>query len=362
MNGRHRIAGVRNPGMRRKCRPLLAIIWLTVAAGLPAEPLTLQTFADDVRAQLMYDSVGYRGFLLRGRQLVSFTVDNPVFRVNGQEPLLAEPVRFQAGELVLPEASVDALRNLLQPTRPAGRRYVSTIFIDAGHGGRDPGAIGRHRIDGQTESLAEKDVVLDVALRLRDLLNAEFPDRTILMSRDDDRYLSLDERTDIANAIEVDEFEHIVFISIHANAALNPGAAGFEVWYLPPEYRRNVIDRLAVQPDDPSVIPILNSLLEEELTVESVLLGDQVLDGLEERIGTYTPNRGLRREVWWVVRNATMPSVLVELGFLTNRAEFQRLQTDPYRDMLAAGIFAGIVNFVDDFESVVLNPPEPGAE
>lgn len=357
--GMHRLLMSR----RNSLRGLALLLLVSASPGVSvADPLPLSSFAEEMRAQLLYDSIGYRGLLLRGRQLVSFTVDNPIYLLNGGDPILSEPVRYSGGQLVIPEETVAALRDLLQPTRPAGRRYVSTIFIDAGHGGRDPGAIGRHRIDGETQSLAEKDVVLDVALRLRDLLEAEFPDRTVLMSREDDRYLSLEERTDLANAIEVQEFEHIVFVSIHANAALNPDAAGFEVWYLPPEYRRNVIDRLAVQPDDPSVIPILNTLLEEELTVESVFLGNQVLDGMEERIGTYTPNRGLRREVWWVVRNASMPSVLVELGFLTNRAEFQRLQADGYRDMLAAGIFAGIVSFVDDFESVVLNPPDSGAE
>ncbi len=100
------------------------------------------------------------------------------------------------------------------------------------------------------------------------------------------------------------------------------------------------------------IAPILNVMLEEEFTTESILLARDIMDGLNTNIGTESPNRGVRAEEWFVVRNARMPSVLVETGFVTNPEEASLLSSEDYLRRLSDGIYTGIVNFVQYFESM----------
>ena len=104
--------------------------------------------------------------------------------------------------------------------------------------------------------------------------------------------------------------------------------------------------------DSEEIIPILNSMMEEEFTTESILIAKSILDGLEAEIGDLSPNRGLKAESWFVVRNARMPSVLIELGFVTNEKEARLLDDAAALQKYATGIYNGIVNFVSYFESI----------
>ncbi|NCN06205.1 MAG: N-acetylmuramoyl-L-alanine amidase, partial [Spirochaetales bacterium] len=244
------------------------------------------------------------------------------------------------------------LSNLFVPQADFLGRRISAIFLDPGHGGRDPGAIGRHQMNGSTQVLQEKDVVLDVSLQVADLLRRNLPGVKVVLSRDQDVYLTLEERTNLANAIELQENENILYLSIHANAAINSRSRGFEVWYLPPDYRRQLIAPGDFEVLSDSVIPILNTILEEEITVESILLSQAISESLDTEVGDLSPNRGLFEEEWYVVRNARMPSVLVELGFLTNADEFQLLGDSEYLKKLSRGIYTGLVRFLNNFESV----------
>ena len=257
-------------------------------------------------------------------------------------------------ELLFPEEFLALTRRVFPPVVPT--RRVRAIFIDPGHGGRDPGAIGRHTVGEEQLQLNEKDVVLEIGTRLAALLRRRYPDKEIIMSRAEDVYLTLEERTQRANALETGGNEAVVFVSIHANASLNREASGFEVWYLPTEVRRDGLvsaERLGV--DDPDLLSILNTLREEEITLESVLLARNVLAGLDARIGEVSPNRGLREESWYVVRNARMPSILVEVGFITNREEFLRLRDEAYLLRLTEGVYTGIENFVRSFEGLTID-------
>ena len=173
------------------------------------------------------------------------------------------------------------------------------------------------------------------------------------MSRDTDRYLTLEERTTIANSIETDSDETVIFVSIHANASLNRGAMGFEVWFLPPEFRRrDLVNPEQAGIDDPDLLSILNTMREEEITIESILLARNVLAGMESMIGDRSPNRGLREENWYVVRNAKMPSILVEVGFVTHPEEARRLERGDYLQEITQGIYIGITNFVRSYEEL----------
>ena len=235
--------------------------------------------------------------------------------------------------------------------QPSGHR-VAAILIDPGHGGRDPGAIGRHEVKGKPFVINEKDIVLDIALELNKMLISTYKDKKIVLTRNNDTYLLLEDRVEKGNSVKLDRNEAIIMVSIHANASLNKNAKGFEVWYLPPDYRRNIIDEKSVDPSIRDILPILNTMLEEEFTIESILLAQNILDGLGASLGDQSPSRGSKEETWFVVKNSKMPSVLVEVGFVTNEEEAQKLADKAYLKKITEGIYNGIKKFIDNIETI----------
>ena len=145
------------------------------------------------------------------------------------------------------------------------------------------------------------------------------------------------------------EGEAVIFVSLHVNAALVPKPKGFEVWYLPPDFKRDLSDRTGV--DSQEILPILSSMLEAEYLTESVILARDISQGLQEQVGDTSENRGLKAESWFVVRNSKMPAVLIELGFITNPEEGPRMRDPQYLRRLADGIYNGIERFILRFES-----------
>ena len=235
-------------------------------------------------------------------------------------------------------------------TENSGSSYrVGAILIDPGHGGKDPGAMQTFTRDGKTFTIREKDVTLAVGKMLYARLKAAYPDKQIILTRSTDKFLSLGERTDIANSVNLKENEAVVYVSVHVNASLDKKASGYEVWYLSPGYRRTVIDKSDVG-SDKTLFPILNAMTEEEYTTESILIAKFIMDGLQSQIGNVTKARGIKAEEWFVVRNTNMPSVLVELGFLTNYEESLNLRNTSYLQKASLGIYNGISDFITHFE------------
>jgi N-acetylmuramoyl-L-alanine amidase len=233
------------------------------------------------------------------------------------------------------------------PVREEGPSFrIAAIIVDPGHGGKDPGAIGRFSRGGSAWSSVEKDITLKVSRELHALLSRTYPDKRILLTRDRDVFPSLQERVDRANSVPLGEQEAVIFVSVHANASLNRQVRGFEVWYLDPNYRRELIDKSKY---GESAI-ILNSMLEEEFTTESILMGQNILSRMEEALGDLIPNRGLKAEKWFVVRNAQMPAVLVELAFVTNEEDALIMADEGYLKQFATAIYKGITDFVGAFE------------
>ncbi len=161
--------------------------------------------------------------------------------------------------------------------------------------------------------------------------------------------MTLAERTDIANNVKVGKDEAVLFISVHQNSSLNKTSSGYEVWYLSPGYRRNVLDKSVVE-EDKTLYPILNTILEEEYTTESIMIAKFIMDGLEAQIGKESKPRGIKAEEWFVVKNANMPSVLIELGFVSNEKEAKLLNSDAYLKKASLGIYNGIAAFITHFE------------
>jgi N-acetylmuramoyl-L-alanine amidase len=204
-------------------------------------------------------------------------------------------------------------------------------------------------VDGKAVPLHEKDIVLALALMVGERLRAVLPGKPVVLTRSDDTFVELEERAATANALQEKLGDAVLYVSIHANASARRGANGFEVWYLPPTYRRSLLGSQAAE-KDPELLPILNSMLEEEISVESVVLAREILQGLDAQVGKVSPNRGLKEEAWAVVRNSRMPAVLVEVGYVTNPEEAAHLADPAYLQDIAEGLYNGIVAFVARFE------------
>ena len=216
---------------------------------------------------------------------------------------------------------------------------VSRVVIDAGHGGHDPGAHG----NGVTES----ELTLDVAQRLRKLLEAQ-PGMEVVMTRDTDTFIPLEERTAIANREGAD-----LFLSIHANASRNAQARGIETYFLSfalnPEAeavaaRENATSSQAMHnlPDIVKTIALNNKIK------ESRDLAETVQKSMARRLST--KNRSLRdlgvkQAPFVVLIGAVMPSVLAEISFVTNRQESALLKTAAYRQQIAQALFDAIENY-----------------
>ena len=330
-----------------------AVIFLLLVSVAPAfsaekDVSALET-ADRLGADLTWDPLSQEITLTVGDHTVQCRIGSPLVFFDYRETVIAQaPQMGTNAQPQLPAALFTQLENFFKQFDTGSFFRVGAILIDPGHGGRDPGTSGSYVENGKTVPVYEKNIALTVSLALYDMLRKSYPDKKILLTRSGDTYPSLEDRVEMANKVPLKKNEAILYISIHANAApFNKKPYGFEVWYLPADYRRDVIDKNAASKE---IAHILNSMLEEEFSTESILIAKNISDGLEAQIGKESKNRGLKEKEWFVVRNAKMPSVLIELGFVTNPEEAKRLNTPSYLQKCAQGIYNGLTAFISRFE------------
>ncbi|MDR1866732.1 MAG: N-acetylmuramoyl-L-alanine amidase [Treponema sp.] len=303
---------------------------------------------------LRWDPFSQRGLISVAHHFVAFhaqyNAEPSYILIDGTEILNVSSPYLEKGAIVFPPDFVAVLQQLMQEQTERSGFNVVAIVLDPGHGGKDPGASHSHTIDGKSMLIREKDITLDISLRLSERLKKAYPSKQILLTRTEDITLTLDARADFANNISIADNEAILYISIHANSVLRtPHARGFEVWYLDPNIRRTLIasDRYS---ENKEVIPILNAMLEEEFTIESYTMADSILNALKKVFGNAVPSRGIKGYSWFVVKNVRMPSVLVELGFVTNEEDVRLMITQQER--FADALFNGISDFIRRFEQV----------
>lgn len=218
---------------------------------------------------------------------------------------------------------------------------IRTIVIDAGHGGKDPGAsYGR---------LKEKDVALDIAKKVRDLLSRD-KDLKIYMTRSKDTFIPLEERTAIANKYKAD-----LFISIHANAARNKKVSGVETYVFNVTNDRAALEVAALenQATTKSISDlqgILKDILKYSKLEESLLLAGSVQKSLVKKVKlSRVQNKGVKQAPFYVLVGATMPSILIETGFLSNVGDAKKLSTSSYRKQIAEGIYQGLRDYIEKY-------------
>jgi len=223
---------------------------------------------------------------------------------------------------------------------------VSRIVIDPGHGGHDPGA----RAFGMSES----ELVLDVALRLEKLLQEKLGIETVLTRRTDE-YIPLEERTNIANRESAD-----LFLSIHANASANAAARGVETYFL--NFALNRQAEAVAARENAASGKTMNSLsgIIKAITLNSKLnesrdfarmIQQSMVRGLRPSHKT-VKDLGVKQAPFMVLIGASMPSVLAEISFVTNRAEARLLQSPAYREKIAESLLAGIMKYQHGLKKV----------
>ena len=260
------------------------------------------------------------------------------------------------------------------PYRAAGQDHLklSTIVIDPGHGGNDPGCISADR------KTYEKNVALDISKRLAQKIGANLPGVKAVLTRSNDKFVTLSGRADIANDLGAD-----LFISIHVNAqAKGTSASGYSIHCLGQSSREgndlfsknlelckreNSVILLeddyqtryqGFDPSDPQSY-ILFSLVQNAHLEHSLVFAEDVANAMKG--GPIARNRGVSQDPFWVLWRTTMPSVLVEVGFMTNANDLKTLRTPEGRDKIAENLLKAIQTFKKRYDSstVATSSPEP---
>jgi N-acetylmuramoyl-L-alanine amidase len=235
----------------------------------------------------------------------------------------------------------------LHVPQQGGGQGIRLIVVDAGHGGKDPGALGR----GKTR---EKDVTLQMAKRLAAALRTSLGCK-VLLTREDDRYLSLRERTAYANQVGAD-----LFISLHANASTNRNAYGLETYYLNLS-KNNQAAEVAARENGTSMEDVSNleailfDLMANSKINESSRLAAEIQQALVQHLEpSYAPlkNLGVKQGPFHVLLGATMPSVLVEAAFISHHREEKRLNDARYQKHVADAIVLGIKKYQTTLQQV----------
>lgn len=329
----------------------LFLIYIFISLKIWSNSTSLYDLIKNSEGEIRWNPYRQKGLILKDDITISFMMGSSSIVVDNNRVITGLSFISDQGEILVNRESAALLYRLLkidqnyeEIVNDENLFNIPVIIIDPGHGGRDPGALGMHL----GLKLQEKDVVLNISKLVADKLKKNFAHKKILMTRDDDKFLSLEERVELANNIDIDKKQTVIYISIHANASLNKKAQGFEVWYLPKGYRRNVLESNI--DDNLKLTTIVNALKEDEISLEGQELAKSILDSLDARIGLLSDNRGLKEEIWFVVRKARMASVLIEVGFVTNEVEGRRLSKPAYLQKVADGIYNGITEFVKSYE------------
>ncbi|WP_022930777.1 N-acetylmuramoyl-L-alanine amidase [Treponema bryantii] len=333
-----------------KLKKIISLInILLFAAGLfAANDIALLEKSKNSGMTIYWDSLSESGIIEKNGHQLSFRNGERMVLLDSIRMMITDAPELRDNQLYVSKKFLDDSEEFFNQKSELPFK-VGAILIDAGHGGKDPGALKTYKINGKNVTIQEKDITLKVSKMLAERLKAAYPGKQIILTRNTDKFLTLGERTDIANGVKVGENEAVLFISVHVNSSLNKTSSGYEVWYLSPGYRRNVLDKSAVDGDE-NLYTALNAMLEEEYTTESIMIAKFIMDGLQAQIGKESTARGIKAEEWFVVRNSNMPSVLIELGFVSNEKEALLLNDERYLKKATLGIYNGIAAFITHFE------------
>ncbi len=303
--------------------------------------------------------------------------------VNGTLVRSKYPVMKKSGEIFLPEKTALSLLSVFFPDKkplrknnsyilvekgggrispPAEKKAknfpITFIIIDPGHGGKDPGAIGKG-------GLKEKDITLNISKLVRNELKSQLRNTEIIMTRYSDRFVELSRRTEVANR-KLRKSNNGIFLSIHINASISRRISGYETYFLSQNPSNEDARSTAALENNVIVYEkgknrkekygdieyIVAHMMTTQIQRESSMLAETVQVGMSSK-NRYFKSRGVRKADFFVLRGALMPAVLVEVGFITNSKESKWLTRSSHQKRIARGISAGILNFLKKYNRTV---------
>jgi len=356
---KEKLSGTQENDKRVKKKIIILILLVILAAGCATIPTgenlpvysiggvayyPLSSICDSRDIRLQYDALTKVALLEKDSHQIILRPGDSFVLVDKRVVHLNYPVEIYQGVPAVPWQFKEEIIDVLFKPFFAGHKHgtapikLAKVVIDAGHGGNDPGAIGK-------SGLREKDVNLDIARRLSDLLRAEGVET--VLTRSSDRFIPLGTRVNIANKSGAE-----LFISIHSNASRSRSLNGFEVYYVSPSVSDSKRAYYASRRGRPDLInaefasnsqelkAIIWDLIYANSRAESIELSHSICNvagrDLNARI------LGVKGARFEVLRGIQMPGVLVEVGFVSNRGEEKLLRSSVYRQRLAEGILEGI--------------------
>lgn len=336
--------------------------------------VSLHEFKNSLPFSTSYDIITGRGRLFFRNHSAVYMIGASVFIVDGKLHVAGRPVMRKNGLVLLPldmvttisrtvhsmEARDKGNRVVFVPVKnqagtvttrvKPGHEPITFFVIDPGHGGKDPGAIGKGK-------MREKDLTLELAKRLASELKRTFPGKKIYLTRNRDRFITLLKRTEIANR-HLKRNQNGVFISIHGNASISSRISGFETYYLSQNPSNEAARKTAALENNVIVLEdhkgkgkynqveyIEAMMITTQIQKESSQLAEDIQKGLDRTISRFK-SRGVRRADFYVLRGVLMPAVLVEVGFVTNSKESRYLRTRAHQQRIVRGIVQGLKNFI----------------
>ncbi|MBN2039276.1 MAG: N-acetylmuramoyl-L-alanine amidase [Spirochaetes bacterium] len=336
-----------------------------------------------------FDIITGRGKLFFRGAVAVYQTGFSVMLVNGKLIKSDYPVIRKKGELLLPDLFIRKIinefypgyeisekqgsffiRKKISPDKPdindktdypkgssipsSTKDRISFIIIDPGHGGKDPGAIGKG-------GLKEKWITLQISKHVEKYLSPRLKNVKIKLTRNTDKFIELEERTKIANRI-LKKNENGLFISIHVNASILSKISGFETYFLS-QNPSNEEARTTAALENNVIILEKNKrknknyndvehveaiMLNTQILKESSMLADFIQKNMDRNISK-SKSKGVKKADFYVLRGSLMPAVLVEVGFISNKTEANRLKQYDYQKKIAKGIGEGIINFIKEY-------------
>lgn len=334
--------------MRKK---ILALVLLSslglLVAGCGTAPVSpgiqsqLSDLCEQYGIQFQMDNISQVITLRYADREAKVIVGSNTVVVDGEKISLSEPLKRRRGAIIVPADFTGKVIQRLAKASGALIRRTFTVVVDAGHGGKDPGALSRN-------GTKEKDIVLDIARRLKKGL--EEKGFRVTMTRDRDEFISLEERTEIATRVKAD-----LFVSIHANSHPSRAVDGVEVYSLrdleshekrDPQRLKNqriLFQNLQMKTGDKTLESVIADMLFQHKMAESHLLAGRLVKGTT--MSAQANNLGAKRAGFFVLRNTLIPAALVEVGFLTNAREENSLKDPSYRQKIADGLTESLFGY-----------------
>lgn len=300
------------------------------------------------------------GSIHLGNSEIRFRIGESFYTVDGQIEKTKLGVLYKDRDFLLPPEFVEAI--LVHLVRDEvlytykGQKFVfeirayqqagklESVIIDAGHGGKDPGTSSK-------KGIHEKEVVLDVALKLKARIEKERPDIRVFLTRSDDRFLELEDRSARANYIRR-KYGISVFVSLHCNSHIAEESNGFEIYYLSQTATTESARQTALlengildERKNPKVKEIEADMMSSSIQRRSRILASTVEREMKKNLYRKILSRGVKKADFSVLRGSLMPAVLVEMGYLSNPKEARELQSSRIQEEICESILRGIEDY-----------------